>query len=476
METTTAIATKVLMAARFSTVCPVCQREIIKGEPMIFYVADGRAIHEDCDDPNAPRMSETEFKRMDTREKRGKQIAQTTRIRRRGEHFIVPSQSRGAATAYVVDLSNEDGPTCTCPDYEEHKRKCKHAHAVEFALILEATDGGMGDAPVLSITRVSRVTYKQNWRQYNSAQENEREEFAMLLRGLCEGIMQPRQGVGRPRHHLADVIFSLVWRTYSGKSLRRMMGELREFRDRGFIETAPHWNTLADYDAREDITPVLRALIDESALPLRAVEENFAADSTGFTTSRFARWFDEKWGKERSGREWVKLHVMVGTKTHVVTAVEVTRGVGDDTSDCSQFDALVKQTAAAGYDMHTVCADKAYLSRDNLDTVVAAGGLPYVPFKSNSSGGSGSALWNRMFHYYQFRRDDFMQHYHRRSNVETAFSMIKGKFGDAIRARDPRAQENEVLTKVLAHNLCCLISSMHELAIKPEFWPVRGSE
>ncbi len=75
-----------------------------------------------------------------------------------------------------------------------------------------------------------------------------------------------------------------------------------------------------------------------------------------------------------------------------------------------------------------------------------------------------------MHHYYMFKRDEFLQHYHKRSNVETTFSMIKGKFGDALRSKGTTAQRNEVLCKVLCHNLCCFVASIYELGIEPTFW------
>jgi hypothetical protein len=43
------------------------------------------------------------------------------------------------------------------------------------------------------------------------------------------------------------------------------------------------------------------------------------------------------------------------------------------------------------------------------------------------------------------------------------------KFGDRLRSKTRTAQINEALCKVLCHNLCCLIQSMLELDIKPEF-------
>lgn len=48
--------------------------------------------------------------------------------------------------------------------------------------------------------------------------------------------------------------------------------------------------------------------------------------------------------------------------------------------------------------------------------------------------------------------------------------MIKAKFGGFVRSKQPTAQVNEVLCKVLAHNICCLIQSNAELGIDTTFW------
>jgi len=75
-----------------------------------------------------------------------------------------------------------------------------------------------------------------------------------------------------------------------------------------------------------------------------------------------------------------------------------------------------------------------------------------------------------MWHFYQFNRDSFLAHYHKRSNIETAFSMIKAKFGGSVRAKTATAQVNEVLCKILCHNICVLIHSTVELGIEAAFW------
>ena len=67
--------------------------------------------------------------------------------------------------------------------------------------------------------------------------------------------------------------------------------------------------------------------------------------------------------------------------------------------------------------------------------------------------------------------DEWKGHYHKRSNVETTFSMVKGKFGDSLRSKSDTGQVNEILLKFLCHNICVLIQEMHELGITPSLEP-----
>ena len=59
----------------------------------------------------------------------------------------------------------------------------------------------------------------------------------------------------------------------------------------------PHYNTVFKYLEMAGLTPILKALIGESSMPLKSVEVDFAIDSSGFATSRFIRWFDHKYGQ-----------------------------------------------------------------------------------------------------------------------------------------------------------------------------------
>jgi transposase len=110
----------------------------------------------------------------------------------------------------------------------------------------------------------------------------------------------------------------------------------------------------------------------------------------------------------------------------------------------------------------------------NLKTVVDNHAMPYIPFRTNSTGKApgSSDLFKKMFHYFSYNQERFMSNYYKRSNVESTFSMIKAKFGDSLRSKTRTAQINEALCKILCHNICCLIQSMFELNLKPKFWQV----
>jgi hypothetical protein len=55
---------------------------------------------------------------------------------------------------------------------------------------------------------------------------------------------------------------------------------------------------------------------------------------------------------------------------------------------------------------------------------------------------------------------------------ENTFSMIKAKFRDHVRSKTDVAMTNEVLCKIVCHNICCVIQAMYELGIELTFWEV----
>ncbi|MEX2109080.1 MAG: transposase [Gemmatimonadaceae bacterium] len=78
-----------------------------------------------------------------------------------------------------------------------------------------------------------------------------------------------------------------------------------------------------------------------------------------------------------------------------------------------------------------------------------------------------STAWRWLWHLYNLHRDEFLARYHARSNAESTFSSMKRVFGDTLRSRGRVAQTNELLLKVIVHNIVCVVHSMFELGITP---------
>jgi transposase len=317
---------------------------------------------------------------------------------------------------------------------------------------------------------MGKKTYGQVWPAYNAAQVNEKDWFLRLLFSLCSGIAEPEQPRGRTRLPLRDILFCMAYRVYSTLSCRRFMTDLRDAHKRNLISRVPQYNTIYTYFGMEELTPYLEWLVIESSLPLKTVEQDFAGDSSGMSTSTFGRWIDVRFGNAKiiDKRKWVKVHLMCGVITNIVTSVIVTDA---NAADSPYLKPLI-ETTAANFSMRRGIADKAYSSLANLKLVDEKGGMPFIPFRVNAKPdhSSGDPLWTRMYHFYAYNQEWFQAHYHKRSNVETTFSMIKAKFGERLRSRAETAQVNEVLCKVLCHNICVLIQSMYELKIDVEFW------
>lgn len=407
-------------------------------------------------------MTTTDVTPTDARQQRGMVIARTMKIQQGRHGWRVPSQS--FVGTYAV-WGTAQGHRCSCPDFEQRQLPCKHIYAVmQFTLFRQTEQTPEGNT-VVTTAATARITYSQDWAAYNAAQTTEKATFLRLLHGLCANIPEPPQEKGRPRLPLRDMVFAGGFKVYSTVSARRFMTDLRSAQEQGLIARAPHYNSIFNYLESPALTPIIRNLVTESSLPLKAIETDFAADSTGFGTCRSFHYYDMRYGSgagtERSLRDWLKLHAMIGCRTNIITSVEVTERRQHDTT---QFVPLLQDTAK-NFNVFRVYADGAYSSVKNVEAATALGAKPFIPFRVDARGNQPSEAWSRLFHLFSLNRDAFLAVYHRRSNVEATFSMMKRKFGDRLRSKTPVAQVNELLLKVLAHNLCCLVHAIHELRL-----------
>lgn len=420
-----------------------------------------------------------------TREERGRQIAKRGGIRQLGARYVVPAQSANAnVPTYLVDIVEQ---TCTCPDYELRRKPCKHYEACLFWLSWE---GAMNlESGEIALPKKKQQS-KQNWAAYRRAQSTERDRVPILLHALCTSIQDEARAADKPGRKpipLHEGVFGIVMKVNSLCSGQVAESDIRRCHAQGLLSRPWDANTL--FRVMEDplTTEALMPLIPQSAGPVALIENEagqFAIDSTGFRTSVrrvrdekqivIERWHDQKHKTDEHDKnsfihDWVKLHAATGTVTNIVTAAHVTTGVGKGSGDSPHFIPLLNTTSSQ-FTVKQVSGDKGYLDEHNLTAAATVGALPFVPFKTNSREmNHPNEHWRRMWAYFDLKKEEFLKHYHRRSNVESTFGAIKAKFGGSVRSKMFVAQQNEVLAKVLLWNLTCIVQAIEEFGVEAEF-------
>lgn len=405
---------------------------------------------------------------MELREVKGLELAARYRITHSGGQWYVPSQT--GSGQYRV---NPFAPSCTCDDFALiGPRPCKHVFAVKYTIERERATG-FSPAAMPAPEPVPRKTYRQDWPAYELASVREKDHFQELLADLCSGIPEPapkggRKG-GRPSIPMRDAAFATIFKVYCGMSSRRFVCDLRDAADRGYMLKPIGYSAVTKMMEAEPLTPILYDLIRQTAAPFAEIETDFAVDSSGFCTNSYTRWHDVRHG-DRTVQHWVKPHIIVGVRTNIVAAVEIH---DKHTHDCNILPSLVETTSKT-FTIREVSADKAYTATANFEAVARHGGTLYAPFKAKTTAKAGG-IFEKMFHLFCLNREDYLRHYHNRSNVESTFSSVKRKFGEMVRSKTPTAQENETLCKFVGFNICCLIQAIYELGLSPRFWD-RGDE
>ena len=288
--------------------------------------------------------------------------------------------------------------------------RCKHIYAVQYVRQRELSADGVETVTESVTLTQTRKTYPQDWPNYNAAQTNEKRHFQELLADLCKTIEAPAQDMskgGRPRlpvrrcdlRRRVQSVFDDEPPPVHKRPVRRA--------DKGAHFMRPTFQQRLEGMENPETYAILLSMIEQTSLPLRSVESNFAVDSTGFTACRFVRWYDVKYNRFTSEQQWVKAHICCGVKTNVVTSIEIH---DKNAHDGPILPSLVESTAKR-FTMKEVSADKGYSGLDSHNAIAKVGAVPYIAFKGNTTGSAGG-LFRKMFHFFQFKKEEFLAHYH----------------------------------------------------------------
>lgn len=164
--------------------------------------------------------------------------------------------------------------------------------------------------------------------------------------------------------------------------------------------------------------------------------------------------------RSRTARQCPKLSIGVCTRSHLILATRVRTGMG---SDCPDFEPLLFDAWRRHPRLRTVLADAGYDSEANhriarhdmrVHSIIKTG--IGRPTKTPPSGYYRRIMSKRL------RGSQRGKTYGQRAQAETVNSMLKRNLGDALRARSPKARQNEQLLRVLAHNISLLCDKIED--------------
>jgi transposase len=308
----------------------------------------------------------------------------------------------------------------------------------------------------------------QHWHKYRLAKTNEKRLFYELLQDLCKIIQEPEcKKTGRPKATLKDLVFSLGLKIYSNYSQLKTHSDLINAKEAGFISKVPACNTINDFLNCKETYDLLLRLLTITAMPIRNLGEDIALDSSGFGSSQYEKWQFARVGKPSLKRNYLKAHIAVEVTTHVICSCSITCGNFHDVKQAPKLLEDLKDN----FHPKRILADKAYASYRTYQIIQSLNAIPYIPFKKNIKSPSKDApsIWIRMFNYFQERPEQYMHFYHKRSNVETTFHMVKSRLGEFLKCKNFNAQRNEILMKFICHNICCLIQEKYNRDIMIKF-------
>ncbi|MCX8173990.1 MAG: IS5 family transposase, partial [Thermoplasmata archaeon] len=294
---------------------------------------------------------------------------------------------------------------------------------------------------------------KRDWKQTNEKIVKRGEVFAKLdwVKTWDEELERMNKGKrGRPYEYPNSLILfacyiyvalGLSWRELEGfiSSLMRICGR-----------PSP------DYSVLFRRVNALVPEVEKTLARYKGMEVTISVDATGVKVTNRGEWIRKVYRKERRG--WVKLHIAVEHENKQIVSVCATEETVADTKKFPEILLNAKNNVERneGRIIQVNC-DGGYDSNVNFETADEFGILPVIriraPEKISARSKNPRKKYGRQMKEmgYKCWKDAFG--YGKRWYVETAFSVIKRKFGEYVRARKKENMMKEVQLKCFVYNL-----------------------
>ena len=248
---------------------------------------------------------------------------------------------------------------------------------------------------------------------------------------------------GRPYIYTnAEIAYYALPATYLGLPYRQSQGLAMILAKIAKRDNVPDYTTL--FRRKISLTP------DTNNIDMKK-KTTIAVDSTGIKVTNHGDWLRKKWKAERKG--FIKLHLAVDVETKEIIAYEITN---EKSHDNKQFDKLVEKSKKKRK-VKKVLADGAYDCKKNLnrkDVDVAIRIRKNASDKSNGSKARKEMAKDQKNDWNLWRE---VNGFGMRWMVETANSVFKGLFGEAVMAKLFKNMVHEMAWKITVFNLMRLM-------------------
>ena len=299
-----------------------------------------------------------------------------------------------------------------------------------------------------------------DWWAYDQAQMHEACDVLDSIRigvdRVCLDLwtyLARSRGRGRPKRPgaVADLAKAVLLQQYLGDSDRRLIGSLSLFSEKLGMSSSPGYKDVERAYADPDVAVVLLAFFDLTVGVVRDVRD-FAIDGTGLSTSIKDNWETYLFSKQRRYAVFEKLVCAVGQRYGVVSAFRVLDSMHGHESPYLR--PLVEEVSEKHGGLGLVCADSAYISRDNCQAIADLGGVPRLyPKKNTSLNSLGRKAYQDMLLSFIHDPQAWLEEYHHRYIAESTFSSLKRRCLVPLRREIGSRRKQEVLARIIIYNL-----------------------
>lgn len=246
-------------------------------------------------------------------------------------------------------------------------------------------------------------------------------------------------------------IFLLVYKQYRKFTYRELLEDLADnlsLRKYLGLNKLPHYTTLVKFAKR------LPALVLHKLLSafkhFFSKAKKVAIDATGISLDNASPHYCKRVGLKTKKRPFLKLTVVVDIINYAILTCRSRKKTRHDTVDAY----LLVKKLAKNYKPENFYGDRGYDSNKLFKQVFEKlGAYPFIFQKNQDVPKHRKKGAYRKMTINTFDYGEYLQ----RNKVETAFSMLKRKFGFSIRSRNNKLQLVECLTRIIAYNIDRLI-------------------